>query len=124
MCIRDSPKRAASGFDVNRLQLIIAVLTNKLKINLQNQDIYINVVGGLQLKDPGVDVAVACAIFSALKNKVIKKTFCLIGEIGLSGELRLVSYQEKRYSEAKRLGYIDRIEGKDLQIVLNKLLGD
>ncbi len=115
------PRRTASGFDVNRLQLILAVLSNKLKLNLQSQDIYINVVGGLQLKDPGVDLAIACAIVSAVKNKKIDEDYCIIGELGLGGEIRRVSYEDKRYHEAKRLGYKKKIEGRNIITVVENI---
>lgn len=99
------PRRTASGFDVNRLQLLLAVLTNKAKLALQNQDVYVNVVGGFQLKEPAVDLAVAMAIVSSFKNKPISNKPCIFGEVGLSGEIRTVPQAEKRVKEAKRLGY-------------------
>jgi len=99
------PKRTSSGFDLNRLNLLVAVIQKRMGLNLSNQDIYINVVGGLYLKDPAADLAVALAIISAFKNKTIKDNLAVFGEIGLSGEIRSVSYFEKRAKEGEKLGF-------------------
>lgn len=117
------PKRTASGFDVNRLQLLLAVLTNKAKLPLQNQDVYVNVVGGFQLKEPAVDLAVALAVVSSFKNKVISGKQCVFGEIGLSGEIRNVVQGEKRYKEAARLGFARRPEAKSIGEIITKVFG-
>lgn len=100
------PKRTASGFDLNRLNLLTAVLIKRAGINLSGQDIYLNIAGGFRLKDPGIDLAVCAAIASAYKNKPINSKLCLFGEVGLSGEIRRVRFSEKRQIEAKRLGYL------------------
>ncbi len=115
------PKRTASGFDVNRLQLLLAVLTNKAKLPLQNQDVYVNVVGGFQLKEPAVDLAVALAVVSSFKNKSIGGDLCIFGELGLSGEIRNVPQAEKRYKEAERLGFKRRPEAKSIGSILDKI---
>ncbi len=99
------PKRTSSGYDLNRLNLLAAVITKKTKVNLLNSDIYINVVGGMKLKDPAVDLAVCIAIISSFKNKKIDAKICLFGEVGLSGEIRAVSRQIDREKESKNLGY-------------------
>ncbi len=99
------PKRTVSGFDLNRLNLLIAVLTKRAGLNLSSQDIYLNVAGGFRLKDPGADLAVSMAIASAFKNKSVENKLCLFGEVGLSGEIRSVSCESKRQQEAKRLGF-------------------
>lgn len=99
------PKRTASGFDLNRLNLLVAVLQKRAGLKLGNQDIYVNVVGGFKIKDPGVDLAVCTAIASAYLNKSINSKTCLFGEVGLSGEIRTVNFAKKREEEAKRLGF-------------------
>ncbi|MDO8513139.1 MAG: DNA repair protein RadA [bacterium] len=115
------PRRTASGFDANRLQLLLAVLTNKAKLQLQNQDVYINVVGGFQLKEPAVDLAVAMAVVSSFHNKAIDSKLCVFGEIGLSGEIRNVPQADKRKKEAKRLGFTEMTHVRNVHDVINLL---
>lgn len=99
------PKRAASGFDLNRLNLLVAMLERRTKLNLSEQDIYINIVGGMQIREPAADLAVCMAIASAAKGLQLKRNAAVFGEIGLSGEVRHVPYAEKRLAEAKKLGF-------------------
>lgn len=99
------PKRTASGFDLNRLQLIVAILVNRGGLKLNASDIYLNVAGGFYLKEPAADLAVALAIASAYKNKNIERKLVAFGELGLGGEIRSVNFTNKRLSEAKRLGF-------------------
>lgn len=99
------PKRAASGFDLNRLNLLIAMLEKRTKLRLAEHDIYINIVGGLQLRDPAADLAVCMAIGSAAKGLKLKANAVVFGEVGLSGEVRHVSQIDKRLSEVKKLGF-------------------
>lgn len=108
------PKRTTSGFDLNRLNLLLAILTKRARLNLGNYDVYINVVGGFKIKDPGVDLAVCMAIVSAYINKKVDKDLCLYGEVGLSGEIRNVKFLDKREAEAKRLGFKKIIKDKYL----------
>jgi DNA repair protein RadA/Sms len=98
------PKRTTAGFDSNRLQLLTAILSKRVNLNLSNQDIYINVVGGIKIDEPAADLAVALAIVSSLKDIVIDQTV-VIGELGLSGEVRFVPNLEKRIKEAEKLGF-------------------
>ena len=98
------PKRATSGFDLNRLQLLIAVLQKHTGLNLSEQDVYVNVVGGLKLRDPAVDLAVCLAIASSFKKKPLPSNKVAYGEIGLSGEIRPASQHAKRDKEIKQLG--------------------
>lgn len=98
------PKRTTAGFDSNRLQLLCAILSKRAGLNLSNQDVYINVVGGIKIDEPGADLAVALAIVSSLKDSVIKDTV-VVGELGLSGEVRFVPQLEKRVKEAAKLGF-------------------
>jgi len=99
------PKRTASGFDLNRLNLLIAVLERRTKLNLSDKDIYINVVGGLKLVDQAADLAICMAIASAAAGKRIDDETVVFGEVGLGGEIRSVIGIEKRVAEAKKLGF-------------------
>jgi DNA repair protein RadA/Sms len=98
------PKRTTAGYDANRLQLLTAILSKRANLNLSNQDIYVNVVGGIKIAEPGADLAVAVAIVSSIKDAVLDKTV-VIGELGLSGEVRMVPNLEKRIKEAEKLGF-------------------
>jgi len=99
------PKRTASGFDLNRLNLLVAVLERRTKLNLSDKDIYINVVGGLKLGDQAADLAVCMAIASAAAGRQIDDDIVVFGEVGLGGEIRSVVGVEKRIAEAKKLGF-------------------
>lgn len=99
------PRRTANGFDMNRLLMLVAVLTKRVGLPLFNQDIYVNIVGGLRISEPAVDLAVALSIASSYRNRRSDSDLVLIGEIGLSGELRSVSQLERRLEEAARLGF-------------------
>ena len=99
------PKRTASGFDINRLNLLVAVLEKRTKLNLADKDIYINIVGGIKVQDPAADLAVCLAIGSAAKGLRLSKDAVVFGEVGLSGEVRHVSHAEKRVKEALKLGF-------------------
>lgn len=99
------PKRTSSGFDLNRLNLLAAVISKKTSVNLLNSDIYVNIVGGMKIKDPAIDSAVCLAVISSYKNKKLPTKLCLFGEIGLSGEIRNVVRQKDREKEATTLGY-------------------
>ncbi len=99
------PKRTASGIDLNRVNLLIAVLERRTKLKLADRDIYINIVGGIRLSEPAADLAVCMAIASAAKGMQLKKNAVVFGEVGLSGEVRHVPSLEKRLSEAKKLGF-------------------
>jgi len=99
------PKRAASGMDLNRLNLLVAMLERRTKLNLGESDIYINIVGGIKITEPAADLAICMAIASAAKGMQLKKNAVVFGEVGLSGEVRHVPYVEKRVAEAKKLGF-------------------
>lgn len=99
------PKRAASGIDLNRLNLLIAVLERRTKLNLGDKDIYLNIVGGIKVSEPAADLAVCLAIGSAAKGYALKQNAVVFGEVGLSGEVRHVPFAEKRAAEAKKLGF-------------------
>ena len=103
------PQRKTSGFDTNRLQLLSAVIAKRANINLNTQDIHLNVVGGFKIKEPALDLAVAAAIISALKNKPLNRQTVIFGEIGLGGEIRQVQNLERRLSEAEKLNFTTAI---------------
>ena len=106
------PKRAASGVELNRVNLLIAMLERRTKLNLSDQDIYINIVGGIKINDPGIDLAICMAIGSAAKGLKLKDNVVVYGEVGLSGEVRHVPFAEKRLNEAKKLGFKEAIGPK------------
>ena len=99
------PQRKSTGFDLNRLGLLIAVLIKRCGLNLANQDIHVNIVGGLQVSEPAVDLGVGLAITSAFKNKPINPQTVVFGEVGLGGEVRGVGWTEKRVKEADKMGF-------------------
>lgn len=100
-----NPRRTPNGIDINRLLLITAVLTRRLGIQLGEQDVFVNVIGGLRISEPAADLAVAAAIASSVKDVPIKADTILIGEVGLSGELRMVGQMSTRLREAAKLGF-------------------
>ena len=99
------PKRTASGIDLNRVNLLVAMLERRTKLSLSDQDIFINIVGGLRLSEPAADLAICLAIGSAARGLQLKQNAVVFGEVGLSGEVRHVPYVEKRIEEAKKLGF-------------------
>jgi DNA repair protein RadA/Sms len=106
------PKRTASGFDLNRLNLLVAMLERRTKLKLAEHDIYINIVGGMQIREPAADLAICMAIGSAAKGLKLKQNAVVFGEVGLSGEVRHVPYVDKRLSEALKLGFTGTIGPK------------
>ncbi len=98
------PQRRASGFDLNRLQVLIAVLAKRTGLPLETYDVFLNVVGGLKADEPAADLAVVLALASALKNKTLPQNLLAFGEVGLGGEVRPVSQMERRLAEAKKMG--------------------
>ena len=103
------PKRTASGFDLNRLNVLIAVLERRTKLNLSENDIFINVVGGMRLQDPAADLAICMAIASAAAQRKLDEKLVIFGEVGLSGEIRSVVASARRTKEAKKLGFTGAI---------------
>ena len=99
------PKRTASGIDLNRINLLVAMLEKRTKLNLADQDIYINIVGGIKLTEPAADLAICMAIATASKGMQLKQNAVVFGEVGLSGEVRHVPFIDKRLAEAKKLGF-------------------
>lgn len=103
------PKRTASGFDLNRLNLLVAVLEKRTKLKLQDKDIFINVVGGMRLNDSAADLAVCMAIASAAAGRKLDDDLVVFGEIGLGGEIRSVTAPDRRIAEARKLGFTGAI---------------
>ncbi len=124
------PQRKAAGFDLNRLQILTAVLTKRAGLNLTNQDVIVNIVGGLKVSDPALDLAVCLAIASSLLNQVIDRQTVVLGEVGLSGEIRQVGKLKERLKEAAKLGFMHAIapesdvKGVDIKIKPAKRLSD
>ncbi len=103
------PKRTASGFDLNRLNLLIAVIERRTKLKLNDKDVFINVVGGLKLQDSAADLAICLAIASAVAGRKLSEDFVVFGEVGLGGEIRSAFRPDQRISEAKKLGFAHAI---------------
>ncbi len=103
------PKRTASGFDLNRLNLLVAVLEKRTKLKLQDKDIFINVVGGMRLNDSAADLAVCMAIASAAAGRKLDDDMVVFGEVGLGGEIRSVTAPDRRIAEARKLGFTGAI---------------
>ncbi len=99
------PRRNASGIDYNRLTLLMAVLEKRAGMNFSSQDVYINLVGGIKVNEPALDLGIILAAASSFKNISIKDDVAVIGEVGLTGEVRSVNMIEKRIKEAEKLGY-------------------
>lgn len=99
------PRRTASGCDYNRLNLLIAVLSKRLGIDMSDEDAYVNIAGGIKLNEPAIDLGIILALVSSYSNKVIDEHMIAFGEVGLSGEIRGVTMPQQRVLEAKKLGY-------------------
>ncbi|GAB4535711.1 MAG: DNA repair protein RadA [Anaerolineae bacterium] len=122
-----NPRRTANGIDFNRLLLLVAVLTKRVGVRLSDQDVFVNVVGGLRVGEPAADLAVACAIVSSFRDVPVAGDLAIVGEVGLSGELRAVSQLETRLKEAAKLGFsrclvpqsrhLDRIKVPKIEIL-------
>ncbi|MFZ5365241.1 MAG: DNA repair protein RadA [Patescibacteria group bacterium] len=99
------PQRKSSGYDLNRLQLLLAVLTRRANLNFNNQDVHLNVTGGFKIKETALDLAVALSCASALSNQTLNPKTLVFGEVGLAGEVRAVKQAEKRLKEGEKLGF-------------------
>lgn len=109
------PKRTASGFDINRLNLLIAVLERRTKLKLSDKDIFINVVGGMKLNDSAADLAVCMAIASAVAGRKLGEEYVVFGEVGLGGEIRSAFRADQRIAEAKKLGFLHAIAPRTIK---------
>lgn len=127
-----NPRRTPNGIDLNRLLLLIAVLAKRVGHRLGDQDVFVNVVGGLRVSEPAADLAIAAAIASSFKNQPIAADLVLIGEVGLSGELRAVGHLESRLKEAIKLGFkrallpktnfVRQLEKPDIELIFARSL--
>ncbi len=119
-----APQRVTSGFDQRRLALLLAVLEKRLGLPMWSHDVFLNIAGGLRLDEPAIDLSVAVAIVSSLRDVPADSSTCAVGEIGLSGELRSVAHLERRVMEAKKLGFEKMVvpkHSKDaVQLLSNK----
>ncbi|NRA73853.1 MAG: DNA repair protein RadA [Rickettsiales bacterium] len=104
-----APRRAVVGWELNRLSMILAVLSARYGLHLASHEVYLNIVGGLKIIEPAIDLAVICALISAFKNTVIENATVVFGEIGLLGEVRKVNKIEYRLKEATKLGFKNAI---------------
>src|SRR5690606_29966462 len=105
-----APRRVVQGLDQRRVDVVLAVLERRLGLPLDGLDVYVNVAGGLRVTDPGADLAVAVAAYSAVTNRTVGESTALVGEVGLAGELRSVSQLGRRVQEAERAGF-DQVVG-------------
>jgi DNA repair protein RadA/Sms len=100
-----TPQRTVSGFDLRRLQLLLAVLEKRGGFHFGVKDVFINIAGGLKIEDPSIDLAVLCALLSSFEDTPLHQHICFAGEIGLSGEIRAVNRIDQRIAEAEKLGF-------------------
>jgi DNA repair protein RadA/Sms len=108
------PRRTANGYDMGRLLLLTAVLSQRVGLKLYNQDVFVNVIGGLKVAEPAADLTVALAIASSFRNQPVAPDLVVVGEIGLSGELRTVAHAARRLVEASRLGFKQAVVPQNL----------
>ncbi|MDZ4216983.1 MAG: magnesium chelatase domain-containing protein, partial [Candidatus Gracilibacteria bacterium] len=118
------PKRTAHGVDNNRLQLLTAVLNKHARLKLDQQDVYVNITGGFRVRDPAIDLAVVSAIISSRKEAPLPEGVVVMGEVGLSGEVRPVSQEQRRLKELEKLGFKEvwgNIESKNEILRIRKI---
>jgi len=118
------PRRVATGIDMARLQMLVAVLSRRVGLSLGDMDIFVNVTGGIRLADRGIDLAICLAIASSFLNKKLSSDVAAVGEVGLLGEVRKIGGLDKRIKEAKKLGYrvASAESGKSVSAAIKKLL--
>jgi len=100
-----TPQRSSTGFDLRRLNMLLAVLEKRAGFKLVQKDVFLNIAGGLRISDPATDLAVICSILSSNLDLAINHKFCFAGEVGLTGEIRAVNRVEQRIAEAEKLGF-------------------
>ena len=100
-----TPQRTVSGFDLRRLQLLLAVLEKRGGFHFGVKDVFLNIAGGLKVEDPSIDLPVLCALLSSFEDVALPHQICFAGEVGLSGEIRAVNRVEQRIAEAEKLGF-------------------
>ncbi|MEK7183157.1 MAG: magnesium chelatase domain-containing protein, partial [Patescibacteria group bacterium] len=112
-----NPVRRTSGFDAGRLQMLLAIISKRAGIKIYDQDVFVNVVGGMRVSEHAADLAVAAAVMSAIENKPLPADAVVIGELGLGGEVRSVPFLERRLKEAERLGMKTFVTPKEVKSV-------
>ena len=116
-----TPQRTVSGFDLRRLQLLLAVLEKRGGFHFGVKDVFVNIAGGLKVEDPSIDLAIVCALLSSFEDVPVNQHYCFAGEVGLSGEIRAVNRIEQRIAEAEKLGFEKIIVSKYNTKSLGKL---
>jgi DNA repair protein RadA/Sms len=116
-----TPQRTVSGFDLRRLQLLLAVLEKRGGFHFGVKDVFINIAGGIKVEDPSIDLAIVCALLSSYEDVPLPQQICFAGEVGLSGEIRAVNRIEQRIAEAEKLGFEKIIVSKYNSKSLGKL---
>jgi DNA repair protein RadA/Sms len=115
-----TPQRTVSGLDLRRLQLLLAVLEKRGGFHFGVKDVFVNIAGGIKVEDPSIELALVCALLSSYEDRALPSNICMVGEVGLSGEIRAVSRIEQRIAEADKLGMdmilIPQANAKGLQI--------
>lgn len=112
-----NPVRRTSGFDASRLQMLLAIISKRAGIKIYDQDVFVNVVGGMKINEHAADLAVAAAVMSAVENKPLPNDAVVIGELGLGGEVRSVPFLERRLKEAERLGMKTFLTPKNIKVI-------
>ena len=100
-----TPQRTTTGFDSKRMSMLLAVLEKRCDLRMSSQDVFLNIAGGIKVKDPSIDLSAVIAIASSFNDFPIKDNVCFVGEVGLSGEIRPARQLEKRITEAEKLGF-------------------
>jgi DNA repair protein RadA/Sms len=100
-----TPQRSSTGFDLRRMNMLLAVLEKRSGFRLSAKDVFLNIAGGIRVDDPAIDLAVVAAVLSSADDQPVGNNICFAGEVGLSGEIRAVSRVENRISEAEKLGF-------------------
>ena len=118
-----APRRTTNGFDAGRLALLLAVLQKRAGVSLFNQDVYINVAGGLDLSEPAADLALCAAVASSVRERCIGQDWAVMGEVGLAGEIRAISQCERRLAECARLGFTHAVIPRESAKHIRKIEG-
>ena len=117
-----TPQRSATGFDTRRLNMLLAVLEKRVGFRLAAKDVFLNIAGGIKVEDPGIDLALVCAVLSSNEDMPISPKVCFAGEVGLSGEIRPVNRVDQRIQEAEKLGFSTIFVSKYNKISLKNTL--
>ena len=118
-----APQRSATGFDLRRLSMLLAVLEKRCGFPLGKQDVFVNIAGGIRVQDPAIDLAVIVALMSSFRDRALSRKICFCAEVGLAGELRTVHRFEQRIKEADRLRF-DRIVCATSHTAVHKMPND